>query len=63
MGPHVCGDRTALRETAVAHWTFERFLSTVSAEVGSKISSLSKGFLTNRTLVRFFPRVRTEVGF
>lgn len=54
----VGGDRAALRKSSLAHGAFERFFTAVCAQMGRKVSCLSKGFLADRTLVRFFAIVR-----
>ena len=61
MRAQVGGDRRALRKSALAHRTFERFFSTVCSQVGRQVGCLSKSLLADGTLVRFFSIVRPEM--
>ena len=61
MRAQVGGDRRALRESALAHRTFERLFSAVRSQVGRQVGRLSKCLLADGTLVRFFSVMRPEM--
>ena len=42
VGPHVSRHRAALRESSIADWTLEWFLSTVRPQMSSEIGRLSE---------------------